>query len=180
MIQFLSGAAPTGLVLPDCQQFTKEGREYTLKAAQFKYGRKGRGVFSPPEPCPLTCFIRHGPYCRGGSGVCLMILCIISPLETRSKSIQKNQSKIKSGLLFSLAIEPLAARIGANDNISGFQYGILQEKVLLYADDMFLLLGDTEASLSVICHIYYFRIWKVFRAYNKWNKIHFITIRSRG
>lgn len=40
--------------------------------------------------------------------------------------------------------------IRANNSIVGFRYGGIQEKILLYADDMLLLLGDTEASLRTV------------------------------
>lgn len=53
-----------------------------------------------------------------------------------------------SPLLFALAIEPLATEIRANSHIVGFCYGTLQEKVMLYADDTLLMLGDTEVSLQ--------------------------------
>lgn len=49
--------------------------------------------------------------------------------------------------LFVLAIEPLAARISASEDLVGFRYGTLHEKRMLYADDMLVLQGDTDASL---------------------------------
>lgn len=52
-----------------------------------------------------------------------------------------------SPLLFALAIEPLAIEIRANQGITGFCYGNMQEKVILYAEDTLLLLGDTVHSL---------------------------------
>lgn len=51
-------------------------------------------------------------------------------------------------LLHALAIEPLAACIRANNKIEGFRFSSIQEKILLYADDMLLLLADTDTSLK--------------------------------
>lgn len=53
-----------------------------------------------------------------------------------------------SPLLFALAIEPLAIRIWLHPSIFGSSYGNIQDKVMLYADDRLLLLGDTDASLQ--------------------------------
>lgn len=53
-----------------------------------------------------------------------------------------------SPLLFAMAIEPLAATVRANPLIQGFKYGDIQEKVIMYADDTMLLLGDTSNSLT--------------------------------
>lgn len=50
-------------------------------------------------------------------------------------------------LLFDIAIEPTAALIRSNANISGFQYCSLHKKCLLYADDTMLLLGDITLPL---------------------------------
>ena len=52
-----------------------------------------------------------------------------------------------SPLLFALAIEPLAISIRTSPRITGFCYGNEQEKVMLYADDTLLLLGDMDTSL---------------------------------
>lgn len=52
-----------------------------------------------------------------------------------------------SPLLFALVIEPLAIEIRANQRITGFCYGNMQEKVMLYADDSLFMLGDTDLSL---------------------------------
>lgn len=53
-----------------------------------------------------------------------------------------------SPLLFALAIEPLASMIRSNPLVRGFRYGDVHEKVIMYADDTMLLLGDTSESLS--------------------------------
>lgn len=53
-----------------------------------------------------------------------------------------------SPLLFAIAIEPMAAQIRANTHIRGFQHAEIHEKLMLYADDTMLFLGDTEKSLS--------------------------------
>lgn len=53
-----------------------------------------------------------------------------------------------SPLLFAIAIEPLAILLRSSDQVRGFEYGTLHEKVALYADDLLLFLGDTSDSLS--------------------------------
>lgn len=50
----------------------------------------------------------------------------------------------------SLAIEPLAIKIRDNPNIIGFCYGNRQEIGVLYADDIMIMLGVTDASLKAI------------------------------
>lgn len=50
-------------------------------------------------------------------------------------------------LLFVIATEPLAAMICFNLSTLGFQYGERQEKIILYADNNRLLLGDANTSL---------------------------------
>lgn len=51
-------------------------------------------------------------------------------------------------LLFALAIEPLAIFLRPSPEIKGFKRGEVEEKVILYADDLLLLLGDTQNSLK--------------------------------
>lgn len=58
-----------------------------------------------------------------------------------------------SPLLFAIAIEPLAAVVRASQQITGFKYGDLHEKIMLYADDMMLFLGDTTTSLAEVTRI---------------------------
>lgn len=58
-----------------------------------------------------------------------------------------------SPLLFAIAIEPLAAQIRDSPRIEGFRYGDLHEKLMLYADDMLLFLGDTSQSLLGVMNI---------------------------
>lgn len=53
-----------------------------------------------------------------------------------------------SPLIFALAIEPLAIKIRDHPGITGFRYGDRQEKLMLYADDTTILLGDVEDSLK--------------------------------
>lgn len=53
-----------------------------------------------------------------------------------------------SPFLFAIAIEPLAAMIRSNSLITEFKFGQIHEKIMLYADDTMLLLGDTEGSLK--------------------------------
>lgn len=53
-----------------------------------------------------------------------------------------------SPLLFSLAIETLAAAIRANPNIRGFERGDMEEKLALYADGALLFLGHTTNSIT--------------------------------
>lgn len=59
-----------------------------------------------------------------------------------------HQGCLLSQLLFTLAMEPLAACVRQNPCINGFQFWDLQESVMLYADDTMLLLGD--ASLEAV------------------------------
>lgn len=56
-------------------------------------------------------------------------------------------------LLFVLARKPLAARIRAHGSIVGLKYGTIQEKILLYADNILLLLGDADISLRTVMSI---------------------------
>ncbi|XP_041436080.1 uncharacterized protein fam189a2.S isoform X1 [Xenopus laevis] len=53
-----------------------------------------------------------------------------------------------SPLLFALAIEPLAIRIRANEDIQGLCVGNLIEKISLYADDMLVYLANSGAALE--------------------------------
>lgn len=53
-------------------------------------------------------------------------------------------------LLFAIAIEPLAALVRDSPRITGFRFGDLHEKIMLYADDMMLYLGDTNTSLAEV------------------------------
>lgn len=53
-----------------------------------------------------------------------------------------------SPLLFAIAIE--LALVRASMGITGLKYGDLREKIMLYADDMMLFLGDTAASLAEV------------------------------
>ncbi|CAJ0960101.1 unnamed protein product [Ranitomeya imitator] len=53
-----------------------------------------------------------------------------------------------SPLLFALAVEPLAATLQQSDEMTGFKYGVIEERVALYADDILLFLADPVASLE--------------------------------
>ncbi|XP_072009068.1 ATP synthase subunit C lysine N-methyltransferase isoform X1 [Engystomops pustulosus] len=48
-----------------------------------------------------------------------------------------------SPMLFSIAIEPLAAAVRLSPDIEGFRCGQLHNKIALYTDDALLFLGDT-------------------------------------
>lgn len=52
-----------------------------------------------------------------------------------------------SPLLFNISLEPLAASIRANSNIRGVDGGGKQHKLLLYADDILVLLKDPAHSM---------------------------------
>lgn len=52
-----------------------------------------------------------------------------------------------SPLLFALAIEPLAIALRSAPGIRGYKRGEIEEKLILYTDDLLLLLGDTQNSL---------------------------------
>lgn len=58
-----------------------------------------------------------------------------------------------SPLLFAIAIEPLAAMVRTSSRICGVKYGVLHEKIMLYADDMLLFMGDPSHSLPGIMSI---------------------------
>lgn len=59
-----------------------------------------------------------------------------------------------SPLLFTLALEPLAAKIRASPEVVRFRRGEREDKLSLYADDTLIFLGDTAGSLkSVMCLI---------------------------
>lgn len=58
-----------------------------------------------------------------------------------------------SALLFAIAIEPLAALVRARTQVRGFQHGAMNEKIMLYADDMMLFLGDSNHSLTGVMSI---------------------------
>ncbi|CAJ0958213.1 unnamed protein product [Ranitomeya imitator] len=53
-----------------------------------------------------------------------------------------------SPLLFALAVEPLAAKLRRSDEVTGFKYGMIEERVALYADDILLFLADPGTSLE--------------------------------
>lgn len=55
-------------------------------------------------------------------------------------------------LLFALARESLATHIRADDVIVGFRFGSRQKRIILYADNMLLLLGDSGHSLRKVMH----------------------------
>lgn len=55
--------------------------------------------------------------------------------------------------LFALAIEPLALLIRFSDATWGMAVGPLTEKLSLYADDAFLYLPDTSASLEAALRV---------------------------
>lgn len=52
-----------------------------------------------------------------------------------------------SPLLFTLAVKPLAIALRSSPEIKGYKRGEVEEKVLLYVDDLLLLLGDSQNSL---------------------------------
>lgn len=52
-----------------------------------------------------------------------------------------------------MAIEPLAELIRANLAIEGLMINRLEEKVLLYTDDMFIYLADSQSSLYTLLQI---------------------------
>lgn len=58
-----------------------------------------------------------------------------------------------SPLLFTIAIETLAAMIRADTTVKGCRLNDLEEKTSLYADDMLLYLADARGSLSQALHI---------------------------
>lgn len=58
-----------------------------------------------------------------------------------------------SPLLFVIAIEPLASLVQASPCIRELQYGALQKKIMLYAEDMLLFLGDPTHSLLGVMSI---------------------------
>lgn len=53
-------------------------------------------------------------------------------------------------LLFALSLEPLAARIRTKEHIQGISVGTQQHKILLYADDILLLVSDPSNSVPHI------------------------------
>lgn len=64
-----------------------------------------------------------------------------------------------SPLLFAMVSEPLALAVRKSTEIVGFKQGLLEENVILYADDTFFL-RDTMTSLarlmSLICRFGHF------------------------
>lgn len=50
-------------------------------------------------------------------------------------------------------MEPLATCVRASASIQGFQYDKVCEKLLLYADDILLLLEDTTSSLQAVMDV---------------------------
>lgn len=68
-----------------------------------------------------------------------------------------------SPLPFAVANEPLAALICSNTLTQGFHYGNLHEKLIMYADDTMLFLGD---NLYIFAGGYgsYIEVWKVLRS----------------
>lgn len=78
-----------------------------------------------------------------------------------------------SPLLFALAIEPLATKIGTHTTIKGLLVGNLEERVSLYADDMLLYLGDSaESLLAAVSLIREFGDFSGFRI--NWHKSAFL------
>ncbi|CAJ0947220.1 unnamed protein product [Ranitomeya imitator] len=45
-------------------------------------------------------------------------------------------------------VEPLAAALRRSDEMTGFKYGVIEERMALYADDILLFLADPVASLE--------------------------------
>lgn len=70
-----------------------------------------------------------------------------------------------SPLLFALTIEPFAECIRAHYCIVGFRYGSIQEKILLYADNMLLLLENMDTSLKTVMS-FINRFWQIFQPHN--------------
>ncbi|CAJ0963119.1 unnamed protein product [Ranitomeya imitator] len=53
----------------------------------------------------------------------------------------------KQRMMFT-AVEPLAAKIRQSDEVPGFRYGSVEEKIALYADDILLFLADLDDALK--------------------------------
>lgn len=70
-----------------------------------------------------------------------------------------------SPLLFALAIEPLAALLRVDRDVRGCKINALEEKTLLYADDMLLYFSEAEGSLDRISKFGEYSGFKV-----NWNK----------
>lgn len=74
-----------------------------------------------------------------------------------------------SPALFSLALEPLAILLRAEEQIKGIRVGALTEKVSLYADDTILYLADASTSLKTALAMFdYFGRFSGIRI--NWNK----------
>lgn len=82
-----------------------------------------------------------------------------------------------SPLLFCLAIEPLAAAIRKDPNITGITLGGTQHKLMLYADDILILVTDPAKSIPAILEI--IRLFSGFSGYRvNWTKSEALPLTS--
>lgn len=58
-----------------------------------------------------------------------------------------------SPIVFAMMMEPLALKIRSKAQVTGIQYGEIDHKISLHADDVILMLSNPERSLPAIYNI---------------------------
>ena len=126
------GATPVAALSLDAEQaFDRSGWAF-MRAAMSRFGF-GQGFitwFNILYKNPKAAVITNG---------------LISPFFNITRSLRQGCSL--SPLLFTIFLEPLAAMIRANTAIKGVEGGGKEHKLMLFADDILLLIKDPVASL---------------------------------
>nr|XP_014349730.1 PREDICTED: uronyl 2-sulfotransferase-like [Latimeria chalumnae] len=100
---------------------------------QFGFGKQFLHMVRALYACPSACVYTNG------------ISSVSFPLDRGMK-----QGCLLSPLLFVLALEPLAQKIRASPNIKGIVIDQMEHKLVLYTDDVLLLIKDPKTSVPLL------------------------------